>query len=306
MQNLKKFCLNMDSTEISSFRHCPHEWMLSYRRNLQRRRRKTEGMDKGTVIHSLLDPYYFSIGSGQNKQDSQKYAIDTFKKDAREWKLDREQIFFLITRFSQYCAIYSGNDFIPIVKNGKPAVEIGFSLPLVDNDQFLFVLEGRIDAIVKQQGLIFFVDHKSQSREYEIYDFSIQFMNYSLACGLNRGMINYVGLQKDLKPDEHIRRTPLFFPPNILQRWYKCLVATFFQAAHALLTTSFEQRWEHCGNDGFGRFCQFTKLCEETNQNTREALIQVEYEVKEKWSPWSLPISKQVSETKQILALTIA
>ena len=192
-------------------------------------------------------------------------------------------------RFGQYIFRWAatGNDFKPLVNKGKAAVEVGFSVILYEDSEYLFIIEGRLDLITEVNEVTFWVDHKSQERFATLYRFKPQFMTYALATKLP-GIINYIGLQKELQ-NNSLRRTELItFPKWRLDAWETYLISNVFipLAKTLALNKGFQSNYESCGGSFDSYPCQFTEICECGSEEMKEQVKKFKYVEIERWKPW--------------------
>lgn len=281
---MSKFCLAADSTQILAYLQCPQMWNFAYKRNLVHRYTPTDQMDKGTIMHGLLERYYHAIIKGGNFLDAQQFAIKELGEEIKKFKLTKDDFMFIKQRFVQYAIAYSSNDVTPL------KVECGFSIPIYESNDFFFVLEGRIDMICTyRDGQRVIMDTKTQDREYYYHPKSIQFKDYCLASGINHGFINYIRWHKDVK-ENTFERKAFYFSNLELMRWKEKLITIFSGMAHTIMTKKYEKRLATCQNAGWGKPCEFMDICPEwvPNKQTRKGLTQIYYMKRPEWKPWEL------------------
>jgi len=280
---MSQFSLALDSSQIVSFMTCRRKWYHEYRLNIELKDKDHDFFSKGTIMHGLLERYYQNIDLGWDK--AQKIACESLRADRKLLGLvDPTTFENLLARFLLYVSIHQ-NDLIPVVHNEKKCVELGFSYPLVDNNLFLFVLEGRVDLVAKFDQFIVVVDHKSQGRRKKFYSRTIQFMDYCLALNTSRMMINVIGVQDRFKP-EYMFQQLFYYSPEVLKEWKKKLILIFYQIANAIITETFEKNESACPGK-YDYPCEFCQICEETAPDIQKQLIQIKYKEREPWQPWS-------------------
>src|SRR6267143_4227287 len=79
---MNKFNLILDASQIYEYQTCPLKWYYNYKENLRLGISDTTAMDKGTLIHNLLELYYncrFYEPTG-NKLSQANACIETFKE----------------------------------------------------------------------------------------------------------------------------------------------------------------------------------------------------------------------------------
>ena len=280
----KRISISADASQISDFMKCPRLWYYKYIKSIEPTEKRIDedlSMNKGTLVHALLDYYYKA-----NPTDLMRSANECLTKFSRETpKLDvspKDQQ-LIMQRFLQYVGNYSKfGEFQPLRINGVPQVEVGFSNTILDTDQYHFVLEGRIDLITDKE---VFVDHKTQSKKYNYYHYNPQFLTYSLATGLSSGCINYISLAA--KTDEEtFRRYPFIVTVEMRDRWKEKVIKIFKRMAGCVVNNEFEMNENSCqGNFGI---CKYTQLCETIDPNIQKRLINFKFKEREKWEPWRL------------------
>jgi hypothetical protein len=296
--------LILDSSQIACFMECPQKWKLQYDERLTTSLGlPREDFTMGTYGHKLLEIYYQSLADGlsQSKAVSASFTFDPDYQDCkcghhREshvsecqeicgclsfdpilFPLSQDKRELIRKRFDDYWMMHSRNDISPQI------VEKGFSYPLLDDEEWLFILEGRIDIIGLFAGQQVFMDHKWQGRAHELYTKAIQFRNYSLATGLPIGVINYIRLQKEVSKDTFVRRVIQF---SSLERsfWKQRLISIYKRIAKSI-EDGCEMNESSCAGR-FGIPCEFTRVCEEPNDLIRIAIKENTFHKKEEWKPW--------------------
>ena len=305
---MSKYILALDASQIKTYKDCNLLWAYLYRENLRLTSADTSAMDKGTIMHFLLEHYYKAKAKSPNDSHIKwiQESINIFDEEIKKYPekafgFDRDLLNFLKQRFTQYSFNWAGRDFTPISKNGEAAAELGFSKVLYEDDNILFLLEGRIDLMIEYEGdRVCIVDHKTQDRETHLFDYRIQPLTYALAAGVNYTMINYVGLQKELTKTS-LRRTVTNIPNWMIERHREWILENVFTPIYRkdfednVSDTSkypnefkFDRDFSNCAGAFDSHSCIFSKLCFVENQELRENLKRFHYEKVESWSPWKV------------------
>lgn len=314
--------LILDSSQIESFLTCNQLWNLKYQENLTLSTEVREDMAMGTYGHKLLEIYYTALALGKTVQQAVALA-QSFHLEG-DFPLSAEMREKVSARFNDYWMIYCANDIIPALgapipiirfrehkylfnnqceicgdKNfiegdcpnrpytkmePKPLVEQGFSYELLNTPEYLFVLEGRIDLIGTLSGQNCWLDHKFQGRKRDLYSKSIQFRNYSLVTDLSLGIINYIRMAKTIEKDT-LTRHIVSFSSKDRREWKQELIEIFVTIVRDMELSEYTKNRSACPGK-FGYPCEFTKICEETNPVTIQAIKSINYKEKEKWTPW--------------------
>lgn len=171
----------------------------------------------------------------------------------------------------------------------KPLVEQGFSYPLLDTPEYLFVLEGRIDVMAMlNNGSRGVVDHKFQGRERSLYGKSIQFRNYAMVCDFNYVVVNYIRLHQAISEKTFVRDT-IYFSSLEKQLWKRRLIEKYKKIAQerALASQFGFQKEESACSGKFGYPCEFTKICNDNHDLISiNAVKEQFYTKREVWKPW--------------------
>lgn len=296
----------IDSSQLDDFVRCPEYW--NYRDQCHyvplEVKEKTV-MDMGSFGHFLLDVYYSGKCLGIHSQELYK-SVQAFDVPLDKFKLGEEHKNFVRDRVELYMSAYATKeDIIPDWKevrdisfdsNGipidsirkQPLVEQGFSYELLNTKEYLFVLEGKIDAIGQMRGMRTIIDHKFQERAHNLYERSIQFRNYSLVTDAALVIINYVRLHKEVNSSSTFQRQVVAFNAIQKRQWKEELTEIFVQIAKMKQSNNYEKRRAACPGK-FGYQCEFTRICDEVNPEIGKALLNSYYKIKppeERWKPW--------------------
>lgn len=301
----EKFTLTLDSSQIHEFQMCPLKWWYNYRENLRLAGMPTIAPDKGTLIHSLCDLYYTFrwLDPNGNKLLQANEAINIFKSNNMTkslFPLDNGELeTFLCERFILYANRYFFNDFI-LPSTKESPVELGFSKLLYEDQYVRFIVEGRIDLMNIIIGdKLCFTDHKTQERENILYSYKPQFKTYAWATGCEYGMVNYIGLQKNVNTKEEIarsfKRQLIHFDKWMIDEWEKKMLSIFWKITQVLWAMKggegdfyIHRNDSYCGGVYDSHPCQFVSICETGDWNMKQELKKFKYNTVKPWSPWSI------------------
>ena len=330
---MEKTVLILDSSQIETFLDCPTLWYYKYKRSLiPNAQRSNTPMNMGTYGHKLLEIIYKERAKGNHANATSvafAYNIDTETcRCAHGHEHHRTMIVGMPERC---CAIgCTCDEFVPVpfpldptdreftknrvleytfvegtaipefVPSSPDHVEVGFSYNLYEDEERLYILEGRIDLLGKianncESG---WADHKFQARERDLYLKSIQFRNYSMVTQLPIGVVNYIRFAKKIEKDKTFKRAVISFSRQEMEWWKDRLIATFNRIENATTDSLFknDEQWylesdtlrnrAMCGGK-FGYACDYTPMCENA---MLPALIQINeqsvFKQKPAWRPW--------------------
>jgi hypothetical protein len=248
---------------------------------------KAKYFDEGALLHHILKYHYKLIKHNQRAVTSDNWGkvipyykiIEICIKKAERFllglDLDVELGQTVIEIYKEY-AVYYQSDNWKVLEVEKP-----FAKTLYNDDNLKVVYCGLIDLVTT----IAVVDHKSSKRRGVPSPLSNQFIGYCWATEVNNFVINKVGFQKTLKPEEKFERPPYSYFPAIIEEWKNntikdCVELYDFLTNHpADLST--RRNLTSCDKyDG----CIFGKICQ-THPEAREFLIKHDYQIGEPWRP---------------------
>jgi hypothetical protein len=327
---MPKTILILDSSQIDSFLTCPQMWQYSYRERLQPAAAKENvPMDMGTYGHKLLEIYYKERAkdshctSNRALETAFSYNID--KETCRcshgaerhatvfeisepgfspcssigcncrqfepiEFPLSATDRTFVRQRVQEYTFV-EGTSIPELIPHSPDHVEVGFSEKIYEDNQRLYILEGRIDLLGQIAGNVEngWADHKFQSRERDLYLKSIQFRNYAMVTKLSIGVVNYIRFAKKIEKDKTFKRAVISFSRLEMEAWRHELIQIFHRIDDFLneqLSSIEVRNWAACSGR-FGYKCEFTELCEEWNNPPLVQLKkEAEFKQKAEWRPW--------------------
>lgn len=257
-----KLTLTCDSHSLRSFKQCPARFDFVHERKIEPIEHN-EKFDIGTAVHELMRVYY-----GLKKEKGEITPVELSQINELILQpttyLTQDQKDFLEVRFLRYHKHYKNDSYVTV------AVETGFSKILYEDDNYLFIYEGRPDWVFRLNdnvdSILGVADHKSQSRHYDHYFYNDQALGYCWAAGTQLFTYNYFGLQETGTPDSWFRRSKKIFQPQEIGEWHKTTIEWYFKIARILEEAVFfgnKSQWDkswQCQN-GWG-ICEFARICE--------------------------------------------
>jgi hypothetical protein len=165
----------------------------------------------------------------------------------------------------RYTQVYHDETWVPI------AVEQGFSRIIHEDEDTIFVLEGRPDLIVREGDSIIVVDHKTQASFRQLPSFSHQVMAYVYASGARNFCHNYIILKKD---PEYIRKIYPISEKDV-EWWRQNVVELLEQMKSSKFLPNF-----NC-MDIYGK-CAFINVCPVPSPKLQEFMLNSQFKLREK------------------------
>jgi hypothetical protein len=323
---MSKITIIRDSTQISSFLDCPQMWKLEHDEQLALSlAAPKDAMTMGSYGHRMLEIFYKSrarresITTGLDMamafnpdnefckcQHAESFHInglcalcvgDLYTKDKSHhlftpaiYPLDKEQRELVKERVRLYIYTYAADDFIP---DHEDHVEVGFSEKIFEDDNKLYILEGKMDLVMPHRGMKTWCDHKFQLSKHDLYEKDIQFRNYDLVAQAPVACINYIRLTKKVDTTTYERKWFGFSKPE-RDFWRRRLIQIYDKMYYFELNgiTPNDYQWNMCKGKFKNSKCAFTALCEESfiPDVVKQKKIAL-YHIKPKWKPWEAELS---------------
>lgn len=228
-----------------------------------------EARDRGTLVHYLLEQYY-NLPPEADKLSEIDHIIHKGSIKCLGLAITDEVRDKVFRAFKEYVLHYlqKGSDFVPVAAE-KPISRVLLEDPELD---IRVILEGRIDlaATVDSYGII--VDHKSEEKKNYYTRRDNQFLLYAWATGISTVVVNVIGLQKTLKPEEKFRRIPFTYFKHDIEEWEEATTVKVLRLIKAIDQNYFERNIEQC------KWCSYQKICD-ANPNARKHITETQFKV---------------------------
>jgi len=177
----------------------------------------------------------------------------------------------------QYFAFYRNDSWVPLF-----AEEVRGDI-LYEDDDIRILWKAKLDLGVDTNQGIFPVDHKTMSQRRETNSMNNQFIGQCLIMKTRNVVINKIGWQTTLKPEEKFTRAVLSYSADRLMEWQSEILPFY---AYQLLTFEeagyYPPRFDHC--EGKYGPCPFLNVCE-ADRNMREEELRLNFTKVEEWNP---------------------
>ena len=303
---MSKYTLTLDSSQLSTIYSCMQKWDWSQNKKLYKKTDEggeyplSQAILGGTYGHKLFEVYdtvlmrtgkpldAFHVLCDENQWLTDNHLVFETSEKVESFlsemsQLDPARKKLVLSRVIGSITRYAGQIYSVL------GVEEGFSYPLYEDDNNLFILEGRFDCRIHFQEKEYWLDHKFQDAARPLYRKMIQFRNYTMVSGCNTGMINYVRLTQSENPQTYQRDlTP--FSAAELELWKLELINKYFEVKDYLLYPNHSKKDPRnrvaCGHYEYDQ-CWYTQLCDETQPDLVQIRIDQNFGVREKmWRPW--------------------
>lgn len=294
--------ISVDSQILNSIQLCPRHTQYSFIQNLTTES-KAAPLERGDLIHRALEVYYSLKGKCANwnsdvfKEINEtqlfrgvhvssveelysihflemiKVAVDYARFSATKMDLPVDEVEETIFQFVEYCKHFQHDEWHPL------AVEEVGSKILFENDAFKFLYNFKIDMVAEKGSLICPFDHKTSKRRQEPTSLSNQFIGYLYGLNLNTIIVNKIGFQKTLKPNERFERFPLTVNTARIAEWKSNSIWWMFQLVRLMDAGYFPMNLTSC--DKYSG-CRYSSLCL-SSPESREYKMERDFKIGKKW-----------------------
>jgi len=289
-----KLVVSIDSQWLETLQECHRKMDYKFVKNL-RPIKTSEALEKGSLLHEILDIFYQSYGEAYDERV--KLAIAHGQRYAIKLSLPMEDCSAVIFQFREYADHYKMDGWRPLLapdSTGKmiPLIEHTFSIVLHEDEEIKIIYSGKIDLVAETPVGIILVDHKSESRKSDPSTLTNQFIGYVNALKIYNMWINKVGFQKTLSRAERFRRYIKSYNPDWVEEWKVGIIQDIKRAALALQSGVCYPNFTACDRSFWG--CEYKSLCETTKDN-REFKAKTFFMVGEPWDPYGKPKNKETT-----------
>lgn len=284
----------LDSQIMNSLMGCYRLTDLRFNHNFQAISGKSNSLECGSIMHKFLEFYYGSLAKGTNKKDAFQIGmakaelyIQSDPNDLKEYPGVRNTPMesngnvigwqYVLDTCQQYFDFWIKDHWVPLW------TEQVRSKVLFRDDEMEILWKAKIDLNADTNQGIFPVDHKTGKQNRETIVLNPQFIGQTLVMGTNTMIVNKIGWQKSLKPEEKFLRVPVSYNSE-LQLEFMGEILPYY--ASMMIGCARNGYWPpnymNCDTK-YGK-CAFYEICK-TTPDTRNELLQSQFMVGEPWNP---------------------
>ena len=301
----------LDATILSTLMACPRLADFRFNLNLQSINGKSNSLECGSIVHKFLEVFYKSIIAGVKREQAVGYGItaaelyirgcplctdfngpgkpecghqpneypgvkNTPKESTTQPK--RTGWHYVLDVCDQYQQFYRNDHWVPL------EVEIVKGEVLYEDDEIRILWKSKLDWTVDTNQGIFPVDHKTMSQRRDTNSMNNQFMGQCIIMRTRQLIINKIGFQTTLKPEEKFTRTPIPYTAERLLEWqsetlpyYGKLLLMYAETGH------WPPNFTHCEGK-YGNCAFYEDICS-SNPSMREENLKLHFYVGPEWNP---------------------
>lgn len=304
----------LDATILATIMACPRLADFRFNLSLQAIGGKSNSLECGSIVHIFLEYFYRALINGVKRDAAVQLgmaaaetyirgcpACSDFKptpeqpkpicghkanefpgvkntpKDSTD-KPKRTGWQYVLDTCDQYQIHYRNDHWVPL------EVEVVKGEVLYEDDEIRILWKAKLDWVVDSNQGIFPVDHKTMSQRRDTNSMNNQFMGQCLIMKTRQVIINKIGFQTSLKPEEKFTRLPVGYTPARLIEWqsetlpyYAKLLLMYAETGH------WPPNFTHCEGK-YGNCAFYEHVCS-GDPGMREENLKLHFYVGPEWNP---------------------
>lgn len=285
--------LSIDGQVLNTYQLCARRMKYAFIDNVHPEQ-KAEALESGDLMHKMLEVYYslqlddfdFQTETWHTIKEAglipptsrEFYSIKDFAiKCGRFFGINMniqvEDVEEVIHHFFEYTDYFQHDTWHPL------AVEEVGSKVLFEDERIKIIYNFKIDLIAEQGRIIAPFDHKTSRRRSEASSLSNQFIGYCYGLGLNNLVVNKIGFQKTLSPQQRFNRSILTIDDDRIKEWVVNTVHWCARIIESELTNEYDMNLTSC--DKYSG-CIFARLCE-SDPASRFFKIERDFKIGDDW-----------------------
>jgi hypothetical protein len=301
----------LDSQILTSLMSCPRLADFRFNHNFVSINGKSNSLECGSIVHIFMEYYYKSIIQGVDKEKAKGFGFAAAEmyihgcKDCMDFTPSTEQPKpacghkarefpgvrntpkdsegyktgwqWVLDTCDQYTIHYKNDHWVPL------EVETVKGIILYEDDEIRVLWKAKLDWVVDTNQGIYPVDHKTMKARRDTISMNNQFIGQCLVMNTRNIIINKIGFQTSLKPEEKFQRVPIPYTAARLFEWQSEILPYYAKLLLMYADTEyFPPNFSHC--EGKYGACDFLKICE-SNPDMREEEIKYAFVMGLDWNP---------------------
>jgi hypothetical protein len=288
-----------DATLLSSLMSCARLTNMRHNLNFVQKDGKSNSLECGSLVHVILEFYNKALMLGKSRKDAiddgfaagieyrngykltNKFITDEAEggmkntPDENEKKPERTGYNFVIKTMQEYFDFYRNDSHTCIA-----AEEVRSKL-IYEDDEMRILWKAKFDLIMDTANGILSKDYKTMKQRRDTLSMSNQFMGHCVLLGSRNVMVDKIGFQTSLKPEEKFTRAIISYSTDRLAEWVNDIVP-FYARMYIAYTESgnWPANFTHCENK-YGT-CPMLRVCE-SDRSLRDDELKMNFMIGPKW-----------------------
>ena len=228
--------VSCSTSRLNTMQMCWKKYDYSYVRSLVPVDKKSY-LERGSLIHSFFEHYYREKMNLRWNDDPTQQGI-VIEEATNICRRDSVEMNLTIAETEQFIKVARDNilfraqDGMIVIAVEEPFSRIIYERPDTETREGVQILfEGKVDLVASLPNTGPMVwDHKTEERRNNYTLMDNQFAGESWAFDSPTVVINRVGLQKTVKPEEKFERVMLDYTTELIQEWQQDTIKTILEA----------------------------------------------------------------------------
>ncbi len=294
-----------DATMLSSLMSCSRKFDFQQNRQFHSINGKSNSLEVGSLVHVCLETFYKEKIKGFPVSNCQASAfamgeeyvrgcvgcvnkvctIPSHRDDPwlglKNTPMESDQRFVgwkhALETVDQYFTFYKSDFWVPL------EVEVVKAKILYEDEEIRVMWKAKIDVMFDTNQGIYSTDHKTSKQRRDTLSLSNQFMGQCVLLGTRAVVVNKIGFQKTLKPEEKFTRVMMSYSIDRLLEWQEEVLPHYaYQLLNYAESEHFPPNFTSCESK-YGN-CIFVDVCS-SDRGMREEAIRMNFIVGPKWNP---------------------
>lgn len=302
----------LDATVLSTLMSCPRLADFRFNHNLMGINGKSNSLECGSIVHMFTEYYYKNIIQGIKRDQAFGFGIAAAELYIRGCKVCTD--FSPTTEFPKPPCGHKVNEFTGVRNTPKDSegykigwqwvldtcdqyhifyrndhwepleVEVVKGKVLYEDDDTRVLWKAKLDLVSDTNQGIFPIDHKTMKQNRNTNSMNNQFMGQCRIMDTQQVIINKIGFQTTLKPEEKFKRLPIPYSNARLLEWqgetlpfYAKLLLMYAETGH------FPPNFTNCEGK-YGNCAFYEPVCS-VDPDMREDRIKLNFMVGPEWNP---------------------
>lgn len=302
----------LDATVLSALMACPRYADFRFNLNLQSINGKSNSLECGSIVHKFLEVFYRNLIEGMKREQAVGYGMTAaelyirgcsfctefkstpelpkptcghkvndypgVKNTPKESEAYKTGWQYVLDTCDQYQQFYRNDHWVSL------EVETVKSKVLYEDEEVRILWKAKLDWLVDTNQGIYAVDHKTMKQRRDTNSMNSQFIGQCLNTDSRQMILNKIGFQTSLKPEEKFLRIPMGYTAERLFEWQSQILPFY---AKLLLMYAETEYWPPNFNACEGKYgnCAFYENVCKDNPSMREENLKLNFYVGPQWDP---------------------
>lgn len=242
---------------------------------------------EGTIGHAGLAHHYSRIYENLSLPEDKRTpysqimdeAMGVMLVESANHTIPTENVENIRTSYQQYATHYFHDSWVPLLVPEGEFTKVLFESPEL---KLRIIFQGKIDLFVRdaQTNESFPVDHKFLGQKTIYPRLSNQALGYGWATDSSIFVINKVGKQKSLPPQEKFERQIITITPEHITKWIEKTINNVLEYLTYKAKGYIPKKYAQCSNRGIK--CAFYDVCDQP-ESSREDILRIAYKVNKEY-----------------------